>query len=167
MTRPYEHPATEQTQRVPLSLDCQTVVDGRAYTAERIRRAVLTLRALPDREKAWLNPNPPAAMPEPVRLAQEAYGYDSARARRFQPTNKDVDQYLEAMGWLAWLKRQNDGKRDLRVILAYVHGIPKWKLAQEFGRSDNTIQRWRNGAIERIFREFHRDILAGMDMAET
>ena len=141
-------------------MDRETVKAGRAHTAERIRRAVLTLRALPDREKVWLNPNPPSARPETVRLAQEAYGYDSARARRFRPTPRDVDQYMEALGWLAWLKRQTDGPRDLKVIMAHIHGVPRWRMAQHFGRSDDTIKRWRAGAIERIFRRFHLDIVA-------
>ncbi|MCP5086472.1 MAG: hypothetical protein GY952_06690 [Rhodobacteraceae bacterium] len=145
-------------------MDTETVKNGRAHTAERIRRAVLTLRALPDREKAWLDACNKTSMPEPVRLAEEAYGYESAKARRFTPTHRDVDQYLETFEWLCWLRRQNDGKRDYRIVVARVHGTPYWKLADRHHRSEETIRRWRDGAIAKVFVEYQAAILA--DMAE-
>lgn len=123
-----------------------------------VRRAILTLAAVPDREHGWLN-TVRSSMPEPVREAVESFGWQAAKAR-FQPTPTDLDRYLDVLGWLSWLGRQNDGKRNVQIITARAFGAPLWKLAQRFGKSDETIRRWEAAAFDDIAREFRREIEA-------
>ena len=126
--------------------------DGMAYVSERLRRGILTMEATSRGGGGG------SSWPMIIREVNEAYGYTEARARRFQPTARDMDEYLEAWDWLAWLIRQNDGRRDFRIIMAKAHKMPTWKIAQRHGRSDRTIQRWYEAAIAHIWYNFQPEV---------
>ncbi len=127
--------------------------------AERlIKRAILTLAAMPDRERGWLS-SPRSSMPDPVREAVESFGWQEVRAR-FAPTPTDIDRYLDVLAWLSWLGRQNDGKRNVQIITARAFGAPLWKLAQRFGKSDETVRRWEVDAFDMVARQFEAAIVA-------
>lgn len=130
--------------------------------AERlVKRAILTLASVPDRERGWLA-SPKSSLPEPVREAVESFGWQRARAR-FAPTPTDLDRYLDVLAWLSWLGRQNDGKRNVQIITARAFGSPLWKLAQRFGKSDETVRRWEADAFEDIATQFEAEILGLAD----
>lgn len=126
-----------------------------------IRNAILTLAALPDRERSWLA-SPRSSLPEYVREAVESYGYQEARAR-FRPTPKDIDRCLDSLAWLSWLGRQPNGKRDVKIITARAFATPLWKVAQRLGKSEETIRRWENDALDAIAAQFRREIMAMAD----
>lgn len=115
---------------------------------------------LPDREARFLR-GPGTAWPDAVREVTEAYGYEAARARRFQPTQTDVGRYLDVLAWLTWLNRRgHEGRRGVNLIVARAFGSPLWKLASRFGRSDDTIRRWEAKAIASITVQFADEVAA-------
>lgn len=123
---------------------------GRCW--RHIERSVKTLRALPDRERGWLY-HQKSMMPEPLRQFSESYGTDAAQANlraRFTPKPRDVERYLEVLGWLTDLEKQNDGKRDVKILVARACGCSRRALADRFGRSVETIRRWESGAVSVI-----------------
>ncbi len=79
---------------------------------------------------------------------------------RFVPTPTDIDRYLDVLAWLSWLGRQNDGKRNVQIITARAYGSPLWKLAQRFGKSDETIRRWEADAFDTIAQQFEAELVA-------
>jgi hypothetical protein len=129
----------------------------RAACAVLIRRAILTLAAIPDPDRRFQQ-SPQSCMPQPVHDAIEAYGYRSARARRFHPTPADLDRYLIVLPWLGWLGRQRGGERDVQILIARAHGCPWWKLSERFNRGDDTLRAWEKGAIATIAYRHWREI---------
>ncbi|WP_421724782.1 DUF6362 family protein [Bauldia sp.] len=132
-----------------------------------VRTAVLTDAALPDPDRRY-TAGPRCALPESApdpNLAYDAEGARAATARaaRFKPSRVDIERCPQVMAWLAWLKTQNDGRRDVEIIVRRAFGTPMWKLASRFGRSDETIRRWEAGAYAAIVNRYWRDIerLAG------
>lgn len=123
-----------------------------------VRRAVLTLSALPDPDRRFQR-SPRSCMPAPVREAVESYGYISERAPRFQPTTKDVSIYLDVLAWLNWLEQvDEDGRRAAQVIVARAFEIPMYRLKDQFRKSDDTIRRWEANGIAQMTFRFWRDI---------
>lgn len=127
-----------------------------------ITRAIKTDRALPDRERRWLG-SPRCALPETKPDEQLSYDSEGARddadrATRFRPTPDDVARYPVVMGWLTWLKRQHGGARDVKILIMRATGAPMWRIAERFGRSDDTIRRWEASAIATIVNRYWREI---------
>ena len=134
----------------------------KAHCVNLLRRAILTLRALPDRDRAYLSTNLRSAMPTPVLgwLAYKTEEFDQARERpRFRPTPRDSDIYLDVLGWLTWLEQQGPNEaRDVKIITAWALGMPWRKLAERFGRSEDTMRRWSAGGIHKITGHFWKEI---------
>jgi len=130
-----------------------------------LRRSVLTLRAVPDREAAWLR-GPGGNWPPALRDATESYGYDTPKVRSFHPTPRDLDRYLDVLAWLSWLQTQPMGPRDVRIIVARARDLPIWTLAQRHGCSDETIRRWEIHAIFAITFQF-APAIASMEDADA
>jgi hypothetical protein len=129
---------------------------GRAVAL--LRNAIRTDAALPDRERRWLS-GPRCSLPDvPPDYDSESARDDTARAARFRPTRADVERCPVVMAWLAWLKRQNDGRRDVRIIIRRAFGTPVWAIAEDLGRSDDTIRRWEGAAIAAIVNRYWREI---------
>jgi hypothetical protein len=129
-----------------------------------IRRALLTLQALPDRERAFLK-GPKSAWPTPIDDPPLGYGYEPASERRarFKPTPADVERCLPVCGWLTWLRSQGDaGERGARIIVLHGLGVPYWKIAPRLDqrRSDETVRRWEAAALEAIALRFRAEIEA-------
>lgn len=127
--------------------------EGIAYVMHRVERAILTLNALPDREAGWLY-NQGGAWPDVLQSVNEAYGYSEARPPKFRPRPKDIDEMQEALSWLCWLKRQNDGQRDFKIVFARAFGAPWWKLAARYGKAERTVKRWHEGAFVKMWAKF-------------
>jgi len=97
--------------------------------------------------------------------ATEAYGYETARAKRFQPSPADIGRYLDVLGWLTWLNaRGPEGERGVKIIVARAFGTPIWRLSQRFARSDDTIRRWEAWGISVITVYFAAEIGAYGDL---
>lgn len=116
------------------------------------------MRALPDREIAWLA-SPRCALPRPAPDYDPTYDEHAERsvtpAPRFSPTREDLGRVEEVLSWLAWLRRQGDfGKRGAEIIVARALGRPFWRIARRFGRSDDTARRWEAGALTAIAGRF-------------
>jgi hypothetical protein len=163
-------PVPSDAHAVPTEIDIKEV---RARCADLLRRAILTMAALPDRERrflAGLKSNMPETTPTtqadlaPLGLhaiydaAKEASEQQALRASRFKPTMQDVDRCLDVLEWLRWLGYRNDGRKEVRIITAWAHGVPMWKLAQRYGRSDDTVRRWLDGAVAAIALKFRGEI---------
>lgn len=126
-----------------------------AACATLIRRSILTLAAMPDRERNWLYHADASRMPAPVRSFFDAYSPDrSPRVRRFRPTPRDIDRMDRGLAMVCWLGAQRNGDRDVKLLWARAFDAPWWKLAQRFGRSESTIRRWYDGAIASIYSAF-------------
>lgn len=130
--------------------------DELAETAELLRRAVLTITHLPDREQTWLRQY--TATADVVRELSEAYGYEEAKRPPFRPTARDVDRCLPVMGWLAALKNEphGTGKRDYRIIWLRAFNCPWYKIAGRYGKADRTVQRWHDAAIAHVCVKYRR-----------
>ena len=131
------------------------------YVGGRLRRAILTLTAVPDKDRKWIY-SERSSWPEIVRAVEDAYGYQAVKRPKFRPTSRDVDEMLPALDWLAWLGCQKDGKREVAIIWARALGTPWWKLAERYGKSEKQVRRWQDGAITAIWL-FFRDQIPRVD----
>lgn len=131
------------------------------FAAALLRNAIRTDAALPDRERRWLS-GPRCSLPDVLRdpgaYDSEGARDDAAKAARSRPTPAEIERCPVVMAWLAWLKRQNDGRRDVKIIIRRAFGTPLWAIAEDFGRSDETIRRWEAAAIAAIVNRFWREI---------
>jgi hypothetical protein len=140
-------------------VDAET--DGCARCLAFIRRAVLTHDALPQGVRAKLVAELPIFHDEKDR--ELAYGYNDARPPRFSPTPRDVDNMLPVWAWLCWLKQENNGDRDYKILVSRARNAPWWKLAQRFGKSERQVQRWQDGAVAALYGKFSTEVWA-MDL---
>lgn len=122
---------------------------------EMLRRAVLTLAALPDRARPQEFGNPLAS--RVVHAVEEAYGYASAGIMRFKPTPHDVSIYLEVMSWLSWYEREVNADRALAFV-AWAEGVPIWRIGARHKRGEDTVKRWLADVTEEILNHFGEDI---------
>lgn len=121
-----------------------------------VERAVKTLFALPDRERALLA-QPVNSWPEVIRLARDAYGYTPPRVRRFRPTPRDVEVMLPVWAWLAWLKQADAD--DYRLVLAVALETPWHVIAGRNAVSERTVRRRHDQIIHRLSTRFGDEAL--------
>jgi hypothetical protein len=88
----------------------------------------------------------------------EAYGWSDQRPARFQPSARDVTNWLPVYGWLCWLKEQNNGKRDFRIIVQRCRNKSWWAIADRTGRSEKQTKRWFDGAIAAIYGKYQNEV---------
>ena len=131
--------------------------EGVARCAELLRRAVLTHDVLPDTTAGKVAARA-TSWPETVKESDEAYGYEPAKRPRFRPTPRDVSNLLPVMAWICWLEQGHNGERDAKIIMSRARRAPWWKLAQRFGRSERTVQRWYDGAVAAIYGHFQNEV---------
>ena len=117
----------------------------------RLHEAIRTLAALPDRERAWLR-EPRAYWPAPLRdfwhewsNAVARGGFETMRARAPAPTPEAIDRMLPTLSWLAWLDA-----RERKIIWLRAFGVSWWQIGGRFDRSEKTVQRWNERALERV-----------------
>ena len=152
-------------QKRSAAVSAEHVTELKKRCADLVRRAILTLDALPDRERRFLSTNLQSSMPTPV-ADWAHYRIDEFEAPSKRPrinvTPKDVSRFLEVLRWLAWLETENNGARDVKIIMARTYGVSWLRLAEQFGRSEYTVQRWQNGAFAAMTAKFWHEI-EGMD----
>lgn len=143
------------------TLSLERVAELRARCADLVRRAILTLDALPDKERRYLSTRLKSSMPTPVRDWQH-YRIDEFEAPSKRPkiniTPKDVSRFLNVLRWLSWLEVENNGGRDVKIIIARANGVSWYRIAEQFGRSEDTVQRWQNGAFAAMAAKFWHEI---------
>lgn len=127
-----------------------------AEVRDLLRRAVLTLAAVPDPDGRFLAGRT-TWWPEVVRDVREAYGYSPPRVRRFAPTPHDVQVYLDVLSWLAWYARERDGERA-RLVIAWAMDVPMWRMAVQFRKTERTLNRWLNEVAEAIVSRFSSEV---------
>lgn len=96
-----------------------------ARVRELLRRAILTLAAVPDPDLRY-RLGPTSAWPDFVRQARDAYGSAPPRVR-FNPTPADHSRYLDVLAWLRWYEREY-GPETIRLFAAWVFGASMWQL---------------------------------------
>jgi hypothetical protein len=118
-----------------------------------VRRAVLTHDALPGDKLQQL-----VAAIETVQEFQDAYGYTDVRPPRFIASARDHTNLLPALAWLCWLRRQQGGERDFKVVVSRCRNIPWWRLSDRFRKSEKQVQRYFDGAIAAIYAKFELEV---------
>lgn len=108
----------------------------------RLEEAADTLRRLPyPREYAALKGGQ-STMPEYVRNAVEAYGYNDAEPPKIRPSAEAIDRMDEALGWLRWLPEQ-----DARLVWMRAMRIGWKRISAEFHIDRTTAWRYYTAAI--------------------
>lgn len=114
-----------------------------------INEAIRTLCALPDRTPVYARVT---WWPETLREAADVWanavaqgGYERMRPGPSRPSGDAIDRMLPVLDWL-----RNLDDRARAVIWARAFGVPWWKLASRFGRSEDTVQRWHRSAIDLV-----------------
>lgn len=121
------------------------ITDAKAALAERLRRAVLTLAAQPDRERALIearNIGWPEVLPD----------FPTASRVRFEPTAADVDDMLPALALLTWLSHQPRGRRMYQAIVARARGLAWWRIGQQLNTSRRTVKRLHEDGISMVYK---------------
>jgi hypothetical protein len=125
-----------------------------AETAERLRRAILTLHV--DRIKNDM-PSSGSGWPEIVREIEKMDHAQPLAAKLFEPSALDFDLMLPTLDWLTWLKnRPVNGDRWFRIVWARAYETPWWKLAARAGKSEKTMRRRHEEAIIKVWGQFGR-----------
>lgn len=128
---------------------------------ELMRRAILTLRALPDVKGPKEFGNAFANLI--VHQVEESYGWSGAKAVSFEPEPRDVSIYLTVLGWISWFQREVDAKAKPRdrlvpIFFAWAYEIPMWRLAKQNSCSERTVERRRDGLAETVAIRFADEI---------
>ncbi|BAQ16935.1 DUF6362 family protein [Methyloceanibacter caenitepidi] len=147
-------------QTVELQKKCLILID----------RSVLTLAALPDKERRFQR-SPGSGLPEPVYTKQEldaaadfeaqlraSKGEPTRKLRRFRPSPRDVGRYLDVLAWLSELWRSANGPRDVKLIIARAHGVSWWRLTHQYGRSEATLRNWHRSAVAQVLSRHWKEI---------
>ena len=133
--------------RPGICLDAELVVG-------RLEQAGMTLLAMRDR-----SPYPPpyrCALPEPVREAIEAYGWEDAEVRPAIPSSADITRADITFAWLALIPQHRYVLRRIvasRALVSPTNGrhILGWRRLARLVRADHhAIQRWHAQGIEII-----------------
>lgn len=97
---------------------------------ELLRRAILTLGAIPDPDLRF-RVGPKTAWPAFVQETRDAYGSSPPKIRAFTPSEYDLSVFLEILEWLRWYRQQGArGEENARLITAWVMGAPIWMLQE-------------------------------------
>lgn len=121
--RVYRGPLATETVNCSIA-DCET----------RLMRAMMTLRAMPDRERRFFIVK--SNMPPYVQEQIDAYAAVEEHAPRFEPTPFDVGDYLTALSWARHLPRT-----QWRILWWRSFGLSFGQIAHYIGRSDETARR--------------------------
>lgn len=144
-------PTDAASPRRATQLDPDVDQELLAAMREVVRTTVMTLNALVDPHKKYQGF---ARLPvEIVHDAKEAYGYTSARIRRFQPSAREISQMEVIAPWLAWLKREH-GAEHFRRIWAWALGAPTWLMAEREGCTQRTVLNRIDRALCLLIRQF-------------
>ena len=107
-----------------------TTTETVEITRELIRRAILTLAAIPDPD-ARFRGGLHSAWPEFRQEISAAYGAVEASAKVFVPTAADIGRmYAVLRAYNEFRRRSPTDKQTARLFTAWVFGVPMWMLQQ-------------------------------------
>lgn len=145
-----------------MQMDQDSYLDGVAKCAELIRRAILTLDTVSDPDARFFRHTNGWPEIKRERKNDDHYEIDAdplPQKIKFQPSTRDVSNYLTVLDWVTWFERtQNMGKRDTKIIRAHVHGASWRKIGDIHGRDKNTVKRWYEGSITVIYSRFYDEV---------
>lgn len=133
-------------------------VVSHAQVKELLRRAVLTLAAVPDPDLRY-RLGAKNGWPAYIRETRDAYGSAPPRYRAFHPTSRDLTMFLDMLGMLGWYEREW-GSETVRLFRAWVFGASLWQLQERCSTnrrvpaSPNTVHRRIDGMVRAIMEEF-------------
>lgn len=122
-----------------------------AYVIARLEEAGQTLLSLP---AGGYSTRMRSGMPEIVRTAADAYGWEPARARAPAPSPARIDRMDEALRWPSLLPddryvlRRVLGARALVHPLTGRHLFPWRRLGTALGADHKAVQRWHAQAVD-------------------
>jgi Domain of unknown function (DUF6362) len=125
-----------------------------AFIKDKLRRAVLTLVAVPDPDKRFLRLI--GQRWNVVREAAEAYGW-TQETTHFRPNPRDVQVYLEVLSWLTWFEREHEAK-VVQLFIAWAMGASWLRLSRQFDKSERTLRYWIDDMVKDIAGHFHGDV---------
>lgn len=141
-----------------------TAIDTIEIVRELLRRAILTLAAIPDPDLRYRT-GPRTAWPAYVQETRDAYASAPPRVRTFAPSQHDISIFIEVLNWLNWYRRQNRrAEENVRLFTAWVFGAPIWMLQQRCSTnrrlpaSKTTVYERLDRVPEAVAERFHRDI---------
>jgi Domain of unknown function (DUF6362) len=120
--------------------------------AARLGEAIRTLAALPDRERGWLL-GMRSAWPTPIPDFWQEFGRAVEHGNRAlnprapAPTPEAIDRMLPTLQWLAWI-----GEAERKIVWSRAFNVPWWLLATRFNKSEKTLQRRHDQAMNLILR---------------
>lgn len=123
----------------------------------RLREAILTLAALPDKERKWVYgqlTSWPETLREAIdvmavaldRVANGKSAYEDTKVSRPVPSPDAIDRMDETLPWLTLLS-----ERERKLVMAKAFDVSWVKLAAKYGRTERTIQRWYETAIDVVW----------------
>ena len=126
---------------------------------ELLRRAILTLCAIPDPDARYRR-NPQTAWPGILQDPYHAYGAAPPRYRHFHPTAADLSRYLPVLDWLLWYEHvSSHGREAVSLFWARTHGSAWWPLEQRFRKCRTTLYNRVEAMIGAIATRYRDDIL--------
>lgn len=129
---------------------------------ELLRRAILTLAAVPACRGPQSPQNPLAN--RMIHDAIEAYGYQPPAVKMFTPTPRDVSTYLDVLDMLSWYQREY-GETKVKVFVSWAFDLPFRIIAWQIKRSEDTVQRWRDGVALTIAEKYTAPLKKMLDGA--
>lgn len=127
----------------PRVAETPLVAISRRSVEERVLRALKTLRALPDRGKHTQAVH--SSWPDYVHEAIDAYNSVEER-ERFQPTPRDISDYLTALSWCRHLPRN-----EWKLLWFRSFDLSFGLIGDYIGRSDETARRRYEASITEVW----------------
>jgi hypothetical protein len=131
---------------------------------ELLRRAILTLAALPDPDLRF-RLGPRCAWPPIVQAVHDAYAAAPPTVRIFQPTAADISRWDTVFDWLRWYAREHD-PQNVRLFKARIFGKSIMELQQlcmtergQPAKSRTTIYAKLDHVVNTIAIKFKEEIL--------
>lgn len=126
-----------------------------AVVRELLRRAILTLGAIPDPDLRFRT-GPRTAWPGYIQETRDAYASAPPKVHTFTPTERDLTVFLDVLGWLAWYRQKSERQAETaRLFTAWMLGAPMWMLQQRC-----TTNRRHPASKTEIHRRFDRLVSA-------
>ncbi len=133
---------------------------------EMVRRAVLTLGALPDPDILGSK----SAWPDYVRSSRDAYNASPLKTRQFEPSTVDVSIFLRVLTWFTWYRQEGTrNEENAKLFTAWVYGTPTWMLQERCATnrrhpaSVRTVYGRRRHVSDRIIAEYPEQIKKMLD----
>lgn len=138
------HRLASQPPRRPAPRVVSTERLPRMEVEDRVLRAMMTLRVLPDNERRFFIVR--SSSPDYVQEAVTAYTADNDEEPRFRPTPFDVSDCLNALAWLRHLDRP-----AWQMIWWRSFGVSFGLIGKRIGRSDEAARKRYENAMTDVW----------------